>query len=204
MVNWISPKFLTVFLTTWLWYFLIFDGWGVWVTRLEYQKCAKDKTCFIAISIAKFSLVIAAKQEMEQGKFCSCSTWVFNRKYNAMKMQNLVFKMAHCFCKYKMGRRMNWGGDEDGGGEAPRGELTLPPQWRSPPSFLPQILPFLSLLGRRHHHPHSANQIHQFGAGGGIFPLEWWDKKIHVGPFGTFSWTMDAVLLQPSVCNYYI
>ena len=74
-------------------------------------------------------------------------------------MQNLVFKMAHCFCKYKMGRRMNWGGDEDGGGEAPRGELTLPPQWRSPPSFLPQILPFLSLLGRRRHHQHSANQI---------------------------------------------
>ena len=54
---------------------------------------------------------------------------------------------------------MNWGGDEDGGGEAPRGELTLPPQWRSPPSFLPQILPFLSLLRRRHHHLHSANHI---------------------------------------------
>ena len=80
-----------------------------------------------------------------------------------------------------MGRRMNRGGDEDGGGEAPWGELTLPPRWRSPPpdsclplspsspveislllpprsrflpsrdllppSFLPQILAFLSLLG---------------------------------------------------------
>ena len=56
-----------------------------------------------------------------------------------------------------MGRRI-WGGDEDGGGEAPRGELTLPPRWRSPPSFLP-LLEILPLLGR-HHHPHSSNHIY--------------------------------------------
>ena len=46
-------------------------------------------------------------------------------------------QVVQCFCESRMGRRMNWGGDEDGGGEAPRGELTLPPRSRSPPSFLP-------------------------------------------------------------------
>ena len=32
------------------------------------------------------------------------------------------------FVNTMMGRRRSWGGDEDGGGEAPRGELTFPPR----------------------------------------------------------------------------
>ena len=47
MVNWISPKLLTVFLTTWLWSFLsIFglpDGWGKWVV-LSVQRGRKTNS----------------------------------------------------------------------------------------------------------------------------------------------------------------
>ena len=52
MVKWISPKLLTVFLTTWLQYFLKIVGWvgwvgwvglPAWVSRPERPKGAKDE-----------------------------------------------------------------------------------------------------------------------------------------------------------------